>query len=196
MGFGRILGGQNRRKNEIWCVSGDMMFETLILVEFGFTFNEIAGEKHITFWLSLVSFLMFFLTFETLKIVLPSRRELNFHKIVFSRSMENDAESRGKKAWILMWTWGSNHVKNHIKNHIKIYIDFWSIFWSQNTPQNRHFRGFSVFLKPRRRFEASWKSNQCQQGRSEGVSVEHVVDVVERFFVEHEASTFVVFWAF
>ena len=83
MGFGRILGSQNRRKNEIWSVSGDMMFETLILVEFGLIFNKIAGEKHITFWLSLVSFLMFFLTFETLKIVLPSRRELNFHKIAF-----------------------------------------------------------------------------------------------------------------
>ena len=90
MGFGRILGSQNRRKNEIWCVSGDMMFETLILVEFGLIFNEIAGEKHITFWLSLVSFLMFFLTFESLKIMLPSRRGLDFYIIML---FESDGKS-------------------------------------------------------------------------------------------------------
>ena len=59
------------------------MFTKLIFVEFCLIFDEIAGEKHISFWLFLVSFLVFVLTFETFKIVLPSRRELKFYKIAF-----------------------------------------------------------------------------------------------------------------
>ena len=60
-----------------------MVFETSILIEFGLIFDKIVGGKHIVLGLFFVSLLVFFLTFETLKIVLPSRRELNFHKIVF-----------------------------------------------------------------------------------------------------------------
>ena len=81
--LGRILGGHNRRKIEILGVWGDMMPKKLILVEFCLIFDEIAGEKHISFWLFLVSFLAFVLTFETFKIVLPSRREVKFYKIAF-----------------------------------------------------------------------------------------------------------------
>ena len=59
----------------------DILFESIILVKIGLIFNKIDGEKHMDFVLFFVLFFVFFRTLETLKIVLPSRRELNFCKI-------------------------------------------------------------------------------------------------------------------
>ena len=95
--FGGVLGGQNGRNIEILGVFRDVLFETLILVKFCLIFDEIAGEKHISFWLFLVSFLVFVLTFETFKIVLPSRRELKFYKIAFFALVEKKAPKVGRK---------------------------------------------------------------------------------------------------
>ena len=44
-GFGKDLGGQNGRKIETLAVFGNMLFETLILVEFCLSFDKIEGEK-------------------------------------------------------------------------------------------------------------------------------------------------------
>ena len=82
-GFGKDLGGPSGPKIEILGAFLDMLFETLILIEFLCFFDQTDSEKHIDFLLFSVLFLVFFLTLETLKIVLPSRRELNFYKIVF-----------------------------------------------------------------------------------------------------------------
>ena len=82
-GFGRDLGGPSGPKIEILGAFLDMLFETLILIEFLCFFDETDSETYIDFLLFSVLFLVFFLTLETLKIVLPSRRELNFYKIVF-----------------------------------------------------------------------------------------------------------------
>ena len=60
-----------------------MLFETLILVEFCLSFDKIEGEKNAVFLVVFCVILGVFLTLETLKIVLPSRRELNFYKIAF-----------------------------------------------------------------------------------------------------------------
>ena len=57
-----------------------MLFETLILVEFCLMFDKIDCEKHMDILLVLVLILVFFLTLETFKIVLPSRRNANFHR--------------------------------------------------------------------------------------------------------------------
>ena len=68
-----------------------MLFETLILIEFLCFFDKTDSEKHIDFLLFSVLFLVFFLTLETLKIVLPSRQELEFYKInVFALSSKTD----------------------------------------------------------------------------------------------------------
>ena len=48
-GFGKDLGGQNGRKIEILTVFGNMLFETLILVEFCLSFDKIEGEKNAVF---------------------------------------------------------------------------------------------------------------------------------------------------
>ena len=82
-GFGKDLGGPSGPKIEILGAFLDMLFETLILIEFLCFFDKTDSEKHIDFLLFSVLFLVFFLTLETLKIVLPSRRELNFYKIAF-----------------------------------------------------------------------------------------------------------------
>ena len=74
------MGGFCGQQDKILGVRGDVLFETLILIEFCLIFGEVDGEKDIVFWFFLVLFRVFFLTFETLKIVLPSRRELNFFK--------------------------------------------------------------------------------------------------------------------
>ena len=83
------MGGQNGRKIEILAVFGDMLFETLILVEFCLSFDKIEGEKNAVFLVVFCVILGVFLTLETLKIVLPSRRELNFYKIAFFALEEN-----------------------------------------------------------------------------------------------------------
>ena len=69
-----------------------MLLETLILVDFCMILDKIDDEKLIDL-LFFVLFFMFFLTLETLKIVLPSRRELDFYKIAF---LALD-EKRGRK---------------------------------------------------------------------------------------------------
>ena len=66
-----------------------MLFETLILVEFCLSFDKIEGEKNAVFLVVFCVILGVFLTLETLKIVLPSRRELNFYKIAFFALEEN-----------------------------------------------------------------------------------------------------------
>ena len=83
VGFGRVLGGQNGPKIEILGDFWGMFFETSILVEFCLIFGKNDSEKHVDFWLFFMLFFVFFRTLETLKIVLPSRRELNFYKIAF-----------------------------------------------------------------------------------------------------------------
>ena len=82
-GFGRVWGCQNSQKVEILVIFWGMLLETLFLVEFCWIFDKNAREKHMDFLLYLASFFVFFLMLETLKIVLPSRRELNFYKIAF-----------------------------------------------------------------------------------------------------------------
>ena len=78
-----VLGGKIVEKSRFLVLFGGMLFEILILAEFCLIFDDIDDEKHVGFLLLFVSCFMFFLTLETLKIVLPSRRELNFHKITF-----------------------------------------------------------------------------------------------------------------
>ena len=58
-----------------------MLVETLFLSEFCSFFDEIGDEKRVFFLLLFVSFRVLFPTLETLKIVLPPARELNFYKI-------------------------------------------------------------------------------------------------------------------
>ena len=82
-GFWEDFGKPKSSKTRDLVCFGGYDVRDLNLVEFGLIFNKIAGEKHTIFWFSLVSFLMFFLTFETCKIVLLSKRELNFYKIAF-----------------------------------------------------------------------------------------------------------------
>ena len=77
------MGGQSARKIEILGALGDIMLETFILVDFCMIFDKIDDEKYIDFLLCLLICLVFLLMLETLKIVLPSRRELNFYKIAF-----------------------------------------------------------------------------------------------------------------
>ena len=50
-GFGRVLGGQNPRKIEIFHIFGDVVLKTLILMVFCLIFREIYIEKHIVFLL-------------------------------------------------------------------------------------------------------------------------------------------------
>ena len=50
VGFGLVLGGQNGQKIEIFGIVLDMLFETLILVEFCLIFDNFGrgdGEKHL-----------------------------------------------------------------------------------------------------------------------------------------------------
>ena len=58
-GFGRVF--------EILGVWGDMLFETLILIEFCLIFGEVDGEKDIVFWFFLVLFCVFFPNVRNLK---------------------------------------------------------------------------------------------------------------------------------
>ena len=58
-----------------------MLVETLFLSEFYLFFDKIGDEKRVFFLLFFVSFRALFPTLETLKIVLPPARELNFYKI-------------------------------------------------------------------------------------------------------------------
>ena len=83
------MGGQNGRKIEILGVLGDIMLETFILVDFCMIFDKIDDDKYIDFLSFSMICLMFSLTLETLKNVLPSRRELNFYKIAFLGLDEN-----------------------------------------------------------------------------------------------------------
>ena len=92
-GFGRVWEGQNDQKIEILVVFGGMLLETLFLVDFCWIFDKNDREKHMDFLLYLALFFVFFLTLETLKIVLLSRRELNFYKIPF---FELDEKRRRK----------------------------------------------------------------------------------------------------
>ena len=82
-GLGRVLGGQNPRKIELFHIFGDVVLETLILMDFCLIFSKIYIEKQIVFWLFFVYFLLLFLMLEALKIVLPCRRELIFYEIDF-----------------------------------------------------------------------------------------------------------------
>ena len=82
-GFWEGFGGQNCRKIDIFGDFLDMFYETFIFLKNSLIFSKIADEKHIDFKLFLMFFFVFFRTLETLKIVLPSRRELNFCKIAF-----------------------------------------------------------------------------------------------------------------
>ena len=50
-GFGRVLGGQNGPKIEIFDVFFGMLFETLFLVNFCLIFEKIDDEKHMEFCL-------------------------------------------------------------------------------------------------------------------------------------------------
>ena len=77
------MGGPKGRKIEILDGFLNMLFEPIILVKIYLIFNKIDGEKHMDFVLFLVVLFVFFCTLETSKIVLPSRRELNFYKIAF-----------------------------------------------------------------------------------------------------------------
>ena len=85
--FGGIWGGFREaklvEKLRFWAFGEDMMFETLILVEFCLSFDKIEGEKNAVCLVVFCVILGVFLTLETFKIVLPSRRELNFYKIAF-----------------------------------------------------------------------------------------------------------------
>ena len=84
------MGGQNGRKIEILTVFGNMLFETLILVEFCLSFLiKSKANKNAVFLVVFCVILGVFLTLETFKIVLPSRRELNFYKIAFFALEEN-----------------------------------------------------------------------------------------------------------
>ena len=76
--LGKVLAGQSAGKIEILGALGDIMLETLILVDFYMILDTIDDEKYIDFLLCLLICLVFLLTLETLKIVLPSRRELDF----------------------------------------------------------------------------------------------------------------------
>ena len=49
--FGRVLGGQNRRKIEIFHIFGDVVLKTLILIDFCLIFSKIYIEKHLVFLL-------------------------------------------------------------------------------------------------------------------------------------------------
>ena len=60
-----------------------MFLELLFLVDFWSNFDKIDSKKHVEFCLFFVLLVVFFLTLETLKIVLPLERELNFNKIAF-----------------------------------------------------------------------------------------------------------------
>ena len=82
-GFWEGFGGQNCRKIDIFGDFLDMCYETFIFLKNSLIFSKIADETHIDFDLFLMLFFVFFRTLETLKIVLPSRRELNFCKIAF-----------------------------------------------------------------------------------------------------------------
>ena len=82
-GFWEGFGGQNCRKIDIFGDFLDMFYETFIFLKNSLIFSKIADEKHIDFDLFFMLFFVFFRTLETLKIVLPSRRELNFYKIAF-----------------------------------------------------------------------------------------------------------------
>ena len=55
-----------------------MMFEKFISMVFYLIFDKSMAKKTLFFWLFLVSLLVFFLMFETFKIVLPSRRNTKF----------------------------------------------------------------------------------------------------------------------
>ena len=60
-----------------------MLFEAFFGVKFGVIFEKIDDEKHIDLLSFVVIFSAFVLTFETLKIVFPSRRNAYFYKIAF-----------------------------------------------------------------------------------------------------------------
>ena len=81
--MGRVLGGRNGPNIEIWNIFGSVLFEAFFGVKFGVIFENIDDEKHIDLLSFVVIFLAFVLTFETLKIVLPSRRNAYFYKIAF-----------------------------------------------------------------------------------------------------------------
>ena len=81
--MGRVLGGQNHRKIEIFDVFEAVVLQTLILMDFCLIFSKMYIEKHIVFWLLFLYFLLLFLMLEPLKIVLPCRRELVFYEIDF-----------------------------------------------------------------------------------------------------------------
>ena len=55
-----------------------MRYETFVFLKNSWIFSKLADEKHIDFDLFFMFFFVYVRTLETLKIVLPSRRELNF----------------------------------------------------------------------------------------------------------------------
>ena len=48
-GFGRVLGSQNHRNIEYLAALGDMLLDTLIVVDFCMIFDKIDDEKYIDF---------------------------------------------------------------------------------------------------------------------------------------------------
>ena len=77
------MGGQNGRKIEIFGIFFNMLFGCPTITDFCVIFDKIDVEKRDDFSMFSVICFVLFLALETLKIVLPPGRELNFHKIAF-----------------------------------------------------------------------------------------------------------------
>ena len=66
--------------------------------------------------------------FETLKIVLPSRRELDFYKMAFFEFDGKSIKESPKNQWIFRSKIKKNRLKNAFENHCFFFIDFSWIF--------------------------------------------------------------------
>ena len=74
-GFGRVLGRQNGKKIEIFCVFWDMHLETLFFVNFCVIFVKNDGETHMEF--CLFFHILFYYLFAQFAVSLNARNQKN-----------------------------------------------------------------------------------------------------------------------
>ena len=77
------FGRPNKSNNQDFWLFGGHAFRDLNFGRICWISDKNNGEKHMDVQLLFVLVLVFFVTLETLKIVLASRRELSFYKIAF-----------------------------------------------------------------------------------------------------------------